>query len=41
MKKAETLLTKSYVIIYVTSEFKFDEKKRNFIDSILGNKLQK
>ena len=39
MKKTETLLTQVWVISYITSEFNFDEKNRNLIDSILRNNL--
>ena len=38
-KKAETLLAKFWVIIYVTSEVDFYEKNRNFADSILRKNL--
>ena len=31
-EKTKTLLTKFWVIIYMNSEFNFDEKNRNFID---------
>ena len=31
MKKAETLLTQFWLIIYVTSGFNFHEENRNFI----------
>ena len=37
-EKTKTLLTQFWVIIYMNSEFNFDEKNRNFIDWILGNK---
>ena len=35
MKTAETLLTQFWVIIYITSDFSFNEQSTNFIDSIL------
>ena len=39
-KKAETLLTQFWVIIYKTGKSNFYEKTPNFIDSILGNNLR-
>ena len=41
MKTTETLLTQFWVIIYITSEFNFHEKHRNFIGLVLGNNLLK
>ena len=38
-KKTNTLLAQFWAIIYITSEFNFHEKDRNFIDSILSNNL--
>ena len=40
MKKTQTLLTQSWVISYITSEFNFNEKNRNLIDSVLRNNLR-
>ena len=40
MKKRETLLTQFWVISYKSSEFKFDEKDKNYIGLDLGNNLQ-
>ena len=39
MKTTETLLTQFWVIIYITSEFNFHEKNKNFIGLVLGNNL--
>ena len=40
MKKAEILLTQFWVITYKTVAFNFNERKKNFIESVLGNNLQ-
>ena len=39
MKKTEILLTQFWVISYITSEFKLNEKNRNYIEVVLGNNL--
>ena len=39
MKKTATLLTEFWVMIYITGQFDFYGKGRNFIGSVLGNNL--
>ena len=40
MKKAEILLTQFWVITFIPVAFNFNERKKNFIESVLGNNLQ-
>ena len=39
MKKTEILLTQFWVISYITGEFKFNQKNKNFFSLVLGNNL--